>query len=89
MLMNVRSRPNQLKPCTAPDLGANGLLRMDRFRKARVCRQLGRTEEAIEALRKLIELAPDHGLAWHIPEARALMRRLGRGRIAACATLRC
>ena len=45
--------------------------------KARACRQLGGTEEAIVALRKFIELAPDRGLAWRIPEVRALMRRLG------------
>lgn len=45
--------------------------------KARACRQLGRTVEAIEALRKFIELAPDRGMAWRIPEAHALMRRLG------------
>lgn len=29
MLMNVRFRPNQLKPCKAPDLGAGGLFRRD------------------------------------------------------------
>jgi tetratricopeptide (TPR) repeat protein len=45
--------------------------------KARACRQLGRTDEAVEALREFIELAPGNGLAWRIPEARALIRELG------------
>ena len=47
------------------------------FHKGRACRQLGRTQEAIDALRKFVELAPDRGMAWRIPEARALLRQLG------------
>ncbi len=45
--------------------------------KARALRQLGRTQEAIDALRKFAELAPNRGMAWRIPEARAILRQLG------------